>query len=367
MAGIASAVTPIGTVQSSRSARLALLAFRATSVAPTAPDVSPAATTAPLAEPGDESPGEQRHRCGDDRHRQQGEARVQRVQPAQSTEADRQAEDAPVQAEVEDEADRDDRREGVVPEDVGVDERPAHRSLDEHERRGAQDSGDPERERHARRPAVRAGADEPAGEGGQAEDREQLAGQIERPAPASRLLRVSRENPGGGEPDRDVHEEDRPPADRRHEDPSHEGAAGETDSRHGAPDGKRPPTRLGLREGVGDQGERARHQPRGTHALRDSRRDEERDGAGDGACCAGQDEHASARRESPCERRSRRPTSRREAAATRTRRCIRRRPIARSTAPRRGRRRSRRSATFTIVASSVIIKNPAEIAASASA
>ena len=194
MAGIARAVTPIGTVQSSRSARLALLAFRATSVAPTAPDVSPATTTAPLAEPGDESPGEQSHRRGDDRHRQQGKARVQRVQPTQPTEADRQAEDAPVQAEVEDEADRDDRREGVVPEDVGVDERPAHRSLDERERRGAQDSGDPERERHARRPAVRAGADEPPGEGRQAEHREQSgradratgAGESSRPRVAAR-------------------------------------------------------------------------------------------------------------------------------------------------------------------------------------
>lgn len=67
--------------------------------------------------------------------------------------------------------------------------------------------------------------------------------------------------------------------------------AGETDSRRGAPDGKRPPTRPGLREGVGDQHERARHQPDGTHALRDPRCDQERDGAGDGACCAGEDEH----------------------------------------------------------------------------
>jgi hypothetical protein len=31
--------------------------------------------------------------------------------------------------------------------------------------------------------------------------REQLAGQTERPAPATRLVRVSHENPGGGEPD----------------------------------------------------------------------------------------------------------------------------------------------------------------------
>ena len=45
MAGIARAVTPIGTVESSKTARWAWLPFRATSVAPTAPDVSPAATT----------------------------------------------------------------------------------------------------------------------------------------------------------------------------------------------------------------------------------------------------------------------------------------------------------------------------------
>jgi hypothetical protein len=36
----------------------------------------------------------QRHRCCDDRHRQQRKARGQRVEPARSTEADRQAEDA---------------------------------------------------------------------------------------------------------------------------------------------------------------------------------------------------------------------------------------------------------------------------------
>src|SRR5205823_158896 len=45
MAGIASAVKPIGTVKTSSSPRFAGLPFRATSVAPAAPDVSPARRT----------------------------------------------------------------------------------------------------------------------------------------------------------------------------------------------------------------------------------------------------------------------------------------------------------------------------------
>ena len=102
---------------------------------------------------------------------------------------------------------------------------------------------------------------------------------------------MQHEKPGGREPDGDVGEEDGAPADGRDEDPSDDRAAGETDSGHGAPDGKRTATRLRLGEGVGDQGERAGHQPGGTDALRDSSRDEERDGACDGTRRAGQDEH----------------------------------------------------------------------------
>ena len=148
--------------------------------------------------------------------------------------------------------------------------------------------------------------------------------------------------------------------------PPSRGGRSETDSGHGAPDRKRLPTRLWLDEGVDDQGQRARHQPRGTNALRHSSRDEEGDGVGDGACCAGQDEHRQpdgkpVRTPVPSADEPARSSS--EAKATvypSTTHCAvdgappRSAPIA-------------RSATFTIVASSVIIKNPAEIAASASA
>ena len=155
MAGIARAVKPIGTVESEQQREVGVARVQGDERCAGRAGCEPGDDDRPLAEPGNESPGEQRHRCRDDRHRQQGEARVQRVQPAQPLQTDGQAEDAPVEAEVEQEADRDGGREGRVPEDGRVDQRSATVSFEEDECRRRRGPGD-QRARASRAPPSRA-------------------------------------------------------------------------------------------------------------------------------------------------------------------------------------------------------------------
>jgi hypothetical protein len=65
-----------------------------------------------------------------------------------------------------------------------------------------------------------------------------------------RLVRVQHEKPAGREPDRHVGEEDGAPADRRNQDAPDDRTTCETNTGHRAPDGKRTATRLRLSERV---------------------------------------------------------------------------------------------------------------------
>ena len=74
MAGIASAVKPIGTVETSSSPRFAALPYQGDERCPDRSGCEPCDEDRPLAEAGNESPGEKRHHCRRGCHRKQREA-----------------------------------------------------------------------------------------------------------------------------------------------------------------------------------------------------------------------------------------------------------------------------------------------------
>ena len=136
--------------------------MRATSVAPAAPHVSPARRTRHSPRRGTSRPA---------RSAITAVAAVigSRAKPVSSASKPRRRSRptarqkmAPVETEVEQEADRDRRRERRVAEDRRVDQWAADHSLEQRECRRGKASGDDERERQPRSPAVRAGIDEPA-------------------------------------------------------------------------------------------------------------------------------------------------------------------------------------------------------------
>ncbi len=78
----------------------------------------------------------------------------------------------------------------------------------------------------------------------------------------------------GGQPDRQVEPEDRPPADTLDEHPAHHRAHRHRDAHDRAPDSYGPGTLAGRGEGVGDDGHGHRVEHRGTDRLDDAEGDE---------------------------------------------------------------------------------------------
>ena len=115
-----------------------------------------------------------------------------------------------------------------------------------------------------------AGLDHPEGQRADGEDRRDLAGEVERGAPAGRPRPV-RVRDQRRDPHRDVEEEDRPPVDRARQHPADDRPGRERDPADRRPD----PDRLGPLAGigVGEAHERKRggEEQRGRHALEKAR------------------------------------------------------------------------------------------------
>jgi len=147
------------------------------------------------------------------------------------------------------------------------------------------DGGDREQGDDAsRRPAVRVGLDERVCEGGQADDGEYLAGQIQTATLA--LSGLGHETPGDehrDQADRHVDEEDALPAERVHHAAADDRAHGQGKTGDAGPHTDRLSPLARVREGVGEDRESARHHDRGADALHGARRDQDADTGRQGA------------------------------------------------------------------------------------
>jgi hypothetical protein len=136
----------------------------------------------------------------------------------------------------------------------------------------------------------RAGDDESGREQRQGDHGERLPWGVQRMAVAAGLGDVAAQEYRRDDRHRHVDQEDRAPADRAGEDPAQDRPAGQAHAGGAAPDRQRPPASVSLGEGVRDERQRARHQPRRSGTLDDSSGDERRHRAGDAARGAPQSE-----------------------------------------------------------------------------
>jgi hypothetical protein len=180
---------------------------------PSAADVI-AGTTMPSPRPAADSPATSRPR-----------SEPATTMTAQQDQAD--DEDQPVERDVDREPGGHAHREGTLAEQSQGEHGPSAASFGNDEENATHD-GERDRGQHRRRcPAERAGLDGGAGQRRDRDDRERLAGRVERAVRPGRLGRVAEGQPEADRAERQVDEEDRPPADGGDEQPARQRPGGQ--------------------------------------------------------------------------------------------------------------------------------------------